>query len=158
MTELMQTLRLVHILSGAVLFGTGAGIAFFMLMADRTKSARTVADVARIVVIADFVFTASAVVIQPITGFWLVAIEGYRFTDPWITSALGLYVVAGACWLPVVRMQMEMRTLAQAAADAGEALPERYHRLYRRWFLLGWPAFGAVIAIYALMVFKPGLS
>lgn len=155
MSGLMLSLKLVHVLSGAVLFGTGAGIAFFMLMADRTRDARTVAAVARIVVIADFVFTASAVVVQPITGFWLMALEGYRPSEPWIVSALGLYVVAGACWLPVVRMQMEMRRLAEAAAAAAEPLPERYHRLYRRWFLLGWPAFAAVIGIYALMVFKP---
>ncbi len=155
---LALTLKLIHVLSGAVLFGTGAGIAFFMLMADRTKDPKTVAEVARIVVVADFIFTASAVVIQPITGFWLMALEGYRPNEPWIVSALGLYVLAGACWIPVVLMQMDMKKLAEAAAAAGEPLPERYHTLYRRWFLLGWPAFAAVIGIYALMVFKPGLA
>jgi uncharacterized membrane protein len=152
---LLALVKLVHLLSGAVLFGTGAGIAFFMLMAHRTRDARTVAEVARMVVVADFLFTATAVVVQPLTGFMLVAMEGYRLTEPWLLAAYGLYVLAGACWLPVVAFQIEMRNLARAAADKGEALPERYYTLYRRWFILGWPAFAAVVAIYALMELKP---
>jgi uncharacterized membrane protein len=155
MSLLLMLVKLVHVLSGAVLFGTGAGIAFFMWAADRTRDARAVAVVARIVVIADFVFTASAVVVQPISGGILMALEGWRLTEPWLLTALGLYVLTGACWLPVVAFQIEMKRLAEGAAAAGEPLPERYHTLYHRWFILGWPAFAAVIAIYALMLFKP---
>ncbi|WP_395943194.1 DUF2269 family protein [Brevundimonas sp.] len=148
-------LKIIHILSGAVLFGTGAGIAFFMLRAHATKDARTVAEVGRIVVMADFVFTASAVVVQPISGLGLIHLQGWSLTSPWLLAAYVLYVLIGVCWLPVVWIQYRMMTLAEQVADAGAALPAAYHRLFRWWFGLGWPAFAGVLAIYWLMVAKP---
>ena len=148
-------IKMVHILSGAVLFGTGAGIAFFMLRAHASKDPATVAAVARIVVLADYVFTASAVVVQPISGLMLIHMQGYSLTEPWLLASYGLYVVTGLCWLPVVWVQLQMKRLAEAAAADGDPLPERYHRFYRLWFLLGWPAFAAVMAIYWLMIAKP---
>lgn len=150
-------LKVIHILSGAVLFGTGAGIAFFMLRAHATKDPRTVASVGRIVVLADFVFTASAVVVQPLSGLALIYLQGYALTEPWLMAAYALYVLIGACWLPVVWFQWRMVKLAEGAVAAGGALPPSYHRLFRAWFILGWPAFAGVIGIYALMVAKPVL-
>lgn len=151
-------LLLVHVLSAAVLFGTGAGIAFFMLTAHRTGEAATVAAVGRIVVLADWVFTATAVVVQPISGVGLIALVGYDWREPWLLGAYALYVVTGLCWLPVVGIQLRMTRLAEAAAAAGEALPPAYHRLYRAWFVLGWPAFAAVVGVYALMLAKPSFG
>lgn len=148
-------LKIVHILSGAVLFGTGAGIAFFMLRAHATKDARTVAEVGRIVVLADFVFTATAVVIQPISGLGLIHLQGWSLTSSWLMAAYGLYVLIGLCWLPVVWIQYRMMKLAERAAADGAVLPVAYHRLFRWWFALGWPAFAGVLAIYWLMVAKP---
>ena len=148
-------LKVIHILSGAVLFGTGAGIAFFMLRAHATKDPRTVLSVGRIVVLADFVFTASAVVVQPITGLALIYLQGYALTEPWLMAAYALYVLIGACWLPVVWFQWRMVKLAEGAVAAGTPLPPAYHRLFRAWFILGWPAFAGVVGIYALMVAKP---
>lgn len=150
-------LKMVHILSGAVLFGTGAGIAFFMLRAHATKDPRTVASVGRIVVLADFVFTASAVVVQPLSGLALIYLQGYALTEPWLMAAYALYVLIGACWLPVVWFQWRMVKLAESAVAVGAPLPPAYHRLFRAWFILGWPAFAGVIGIYALMVAKPVL-
>ena len=148
-------LKVIHILSGAVLFGTGAGIAFFMLRAHATKDPRTVASVGRIVVLADFVFTASAVVVQPISGLALIHLQGYALTEAWLMAAYALYVLIGVCWLPVVWFQWRMVKLAEGAVAAGAPLPPAYHRLFRAWFILGWPAFAGVIGIYALMVAKP---
>lgn len=148
-------LKVIHILSGAVLFGTGAGIAFFMLRAHATKDPRTVASVGRIVVLADFVFTASAVVVQPISGLALIYLQGYGLTEPWLMAAYALYVLIGVCWLPVVWFQWRMVKLADGAVAASAPLPSAYHRLFRAWFVLGWPAFAGVIGIYALMVAKP---
>jgi len=150
-------LKYLHVIGAAVLLGTGAGIAFFMLLAHRTGEARTVAAVARIVVIADFIFTATAVVAQPITGVLLAWAVGHSLRDGWIVLSVLLYLLTGAFWLPVVRMQMRMRDLAAAAARQGVPLPAEYHRLFRLWFAFGFPAFAAVLAIFWLMIARPRL-
>jgi uncharacterized membrane protein len=151
-------LKFLHIIGAAVLLGTGAGIAFFMLLAHRTGDAATVASVARIVVIADFLFTATAVVVQPITGTLLAWIVGYSLLDGWILLSIALYLLTGAFWLPVVWMQMRMRDLAAEAVREAKPLPAQYHRLFRLWFAFGFPAFGAVVAIFWLMIAKPQLG
>ncbi len=148
-------LKFLHVIGAAVLLGTGAGIAFFMLAAHLTGRPVVIAAVARIVVIADFLFTATAVVAQPITGVALAWHLGYPLSQAWIVWSMILYVVTGAFWLPVVWMQMRLRDLAQAAADKGTALPRAYHRLFWWWFAFGFPAFGAVMAIFWLMIAKP---
>jgi len=148
-------LKYLHVIGAAVLLGTGAGIAFFMVLANRTGDPATVAAVARIVVVADFLFTASAVVAQPVTGFLLVWVAGYSLWEGWIVLSILLYLVTGAFWLPVVWMQMRMRDLAEGAARRRGPLPPPYYRLYRTWFAFGFPAFAAVIAIFWLMIARP---
>jgi len=150
-------LKFLHVIGASVLLGTGAGIAFFMLVAHLSGKVAGIAAVARIVVIADFVFTATAVVAQPITGVVLAYTVGYSLTDGWIVLSIILYVVTGLFWLPVVWMQMELRRLAEAALAAGAPLPPRYHRLFWLWFAFGFPAFGAVIAILWLMITRPDI-
>ena len=151
-------LKFVHVIGAAVLLGTGAGIAFFMLLAHRSGDARVIAGVARIVVIADFLFTASAVIIQPVSGLLLAQAMAYPLGQGWIVLSIMLYLVTGAFWLPVVWMQMRMHRLAEAAVMRGEALPGAYHRLFRWWFAFGFPAFAAVLAIFWLMIAKPDLG
>ena len=153
-----QLLKYAHIIGASVLLGTGAGIAFFMLLAHRTADAAVVAGVARIVVVADFLFTASAVVLQPVTGFLLAWWVGYSLTEGWIVLSLLLYLITGAFWVPVVFMQIKMRDLAMRAAAEGKPLPEAYHRIFRRWFAFGFPAFAAVLAIFWLMIARPQIS
>ena len=150
-------LKYLHVIGATVLLGTGAGIAFFMLLAHRTGNPATVAAVARIVVIADFLFTATAVVAQPVTGYLLMDFLGYSFREGWIAISLVLYVVTGLFWLPVVWMQARMRDLAQAAAEAGGPLPREHHRLFRTWFVFGFPAFASVMAILWLMIARPSI-
>ena len=150
-------LKFAHVIGACVLFGTGVGIAFFMWMAHRTADAAVIAATARIAIIADAVFTATAVIAQPITGAVLARAMGFSLREPWIVSSFVLYPFIGACWLPVVVIQVKLRDLARAAHDAGTPLPARYHRLFRIWFMLGWPAFGGVIAIFVLMIAKPPL-
>jgi uncharacterized membrane protein len=150
-------LKFVHIVSSTVLFGTGLGIAFFMWMAHRSGDARVIAQTARTVVIADAVFTASAVVIQLASGLALAALAGFSLREPWLATALALYVFVGACWLPVVWIQLRLLDLARAAVDQNGTLPARYHHLFSVWLWLGWPAFVGVLAIFALMIWKPAL-
>ena len=148
-------LRWLHVIGACVLLGTGAGIAFFMMMAHRGGDVRLIAGTARIVVVADMVFTATAAVAQPLTG-WLLAREtGWDLTEGWLLVSLALYVLTGACWLPVMRIRLVLRGLAAEAVRNDAALPPRYHRLYRLWFALGIPAFAAVLAILWLMIARP---
>ena len=151
-------LRWAHVIGACVLLGTGAGIAFFMLMAHRTREPALIAHTARIVVIADYVFTASAVIAQPITGALLVHAVGWSWSEGWIVLSLALYGLTGAFWLPVVWMQKQMRDLASEAATTNAPLPERYFKLYRAWFACGFPAFFAVLAIIWLMLAKPSFT
>ncbi|MER8704018.1 DUF2269 family protein [Mesorhizobium sp. M0323] len=151
-------LKFLHVIGASVLLGTGAGIAFFMLFAHRTGNAATVAAVARIVVVADFLFTATAVVAQPLTGAALAWQAGYSLSEGWIVLSIALYIFTGMFWLPVVWMQMEMRKLASQAAAAGAPLPPRYHRLFWLWFAFGFPAFAAVLGIFWLMVARPAIE
>lgn len=151
-------LKWLHVIGATVLLGTGAGIAFFMLMAHRSGDVRVIAGVTRIVVVADYVFTATAVVAQPITGALLAWTVGYSLGEGWILASIALYLLTGAFWLPVVWMQSRMRSLAAAAAAAGTALPDEYHRLFRRWFAFGFPAFTAVLAIFWLMIARPEIN
>ena len=148
-------LKTLHIVGAAVLLGTGAGIAFFMLMAHRTRDPRLVAHTAGVVVVADALFTATAVVLQPITGAGLAMLAGFPLLRGWVAASLALYVFVGSLWLPVVWMQLKMRDLARTAAAEGAALPEAYHRLWRLWFACGIPAFAAVLAVVWLMTAKP---
>jgi uncharacterized membrane protein len=148
-------LKYLHVVGAAVLLGTGAGIAFFMLAAHLGGKPVVIAAVARIVVIADFIFTATAVVVQPITGTLLALNVGYSLWDGWIAWSIVLYLITGALWLPVVWMQMRLRDLASVAAADGAALPAEYHRIFWLWFAFGIPAFAAVAVIFWLMIAKP---
>jgi uncharacterized membrane protein len=156
--EPLDILRWLHVIGAAVLLGTGAGIAFFMLMAHRTHQPALIAHVAGTVVVADLLFTATAVVAQPLTGLGLALLIGWPLTEGWLLVSLGLYVFTGLFWLPVVWIQLRMRDLARAAAREGLPLPRRYYRLFRIWFACGIPAFAAVLAIVWLMVAKPSLG
>jgi len=149
-------LKYLHVIGATVLLGTGAGIAFFMLRAHRSGDARTIAAVAKIVVLADFLFTTTAVVAQPITGV-LAREAGYSLDEGWIVASVTLYLLIGLFWLPVVWMQMRMRALAEEAAKTDGVLPAAYHRLFRTWFWFGFPAFAAVLAIFWLMIARPSL-
>jgi len=151
-------LKFLHVIGATVLLGTGAGIAFFMVIAHLSGNVATIAGVARIVVLADFVFTATAVIVQPVTGVWLVYEVGYSLKDGWIVLSIVLYIVTGVFWLPVVWMQMQIRDLAAKALNAGSALPARYHRLFWTWFAFGFPAFASVLGIIWLMITRPEIK
>jgi uncharacterized membrane protein len=150
-------LKFLHVIGATVLLGTGAGIAFFMLAAHLSLDAATIAGTARIVVRADFLFTATAVVVQPLTGVLLAWNVGYSLHEGWIAWSIVLYFFTGAFWLPVVWMQIRMRDLAAGALRDHRPLPPQYHRLFWWWFAFGFPAFGAVLAIFWLMIARPQL-
>jgi uncharacterized membrane protein len=154
---LVELLLLTHVIGATVLFGTGAGIAFFMVMAHRTRDPQLIAHVASTVVIADTIFTATAALLQPVSGYALAKLIGWPLQEGWIALSLALYVFTGLFWLPVVWIQIRLRDLARHAASTGTPLPPAYHGLYRIWFAFGIPAFLAVMAILWLMLTKPSI-
>lgn len=148
-------IKWLHILSSTILFGTGIGSAFYMLVTSLTRDARATAHVARWVVIADWAFTTPTVILQPATGWYLMHLAGLPASSGWLRWSFMLYGIAVASWLPVVWLQIQMRELARHAASAGSELPARYWSRLRWWVALGCIAFVAFVAIFYLMVLKP---
>jgi uncharacterized membrane protein len=155
MAEHYVLLKWLHVVGATVLFGTGLGTAFHFWLAWRHGDVHAVAAAARSTVVADFVFTLPAVALQPVTGLALAAAAGYPLTATWIVASIALYLVAGACWAPVVVMQLRMRELAERAARCATPLDAEFARLARRWFILGWPAFLALLVVFWLMIARP---
>jgi len=152
---IFTALKTLHILSMVLLFGTGLGSAFYKWMADRSGNLAHIAVTNRHVVLADWIFTTPTVILQPVSGLWMVYLLDIPLATPWIAASLFLYFVAGACWLPVVWLQIRMEKIAARAFAQGADLPLLYWRMARWWFWLGVPAFAAMVAVVALMVFKP---
>ena len=153
-----ETVKWIHIISAILLFGTGFGSAFYKYMADRSGNLATIAITNRHVVLADWIFTSPTVVIQPLSGFWLAHLQGYSLTTSWLLTSIVLFVLAGACWLPVVYLQIRNRNDATKALSTQSELQPRYWRDARLWFWLGIPAFSAMLVIVYLMIAKPTIQ
>jgi len=147
--------KTLHILSSTILFGTGIGIAFFMFRSFSNNNIQQKLYAANNTVLADYIFTLPAVIIQPISGFWLVWQSGYSWSEPWLIKSYFLYLLAGLCWLPVVCIQLQLKKILVQHGASTEALAKRYNTLFKIWFLLGWPAFISLLIIFYLMVAKP---
>lgn len=156
--DITDVVRWLHVLGACILLGTGTGIAFFMMMAHQSGRPAIIAHTTSVVVIADTLFTATSVVVQPITGIVLANLVGWSLTEGWIVLSLALYLLTGLFWLPVVWIQMKIRNIARAAETEGSRLPDRYFGLFRIWFACGIPAFCFVLAIVWLMVARPNIN
>lgn len=148
-------LKAIHIVSSTILFGTGLGTAFFKWIVDRSGNVAAIHVVSEKVVLADWLFTSPAIVIQAITGVTLARLMGFSLTHGWVAYAIALYCIAGLCWLPVVWLQMQMRDLARTSDSGGRPLPSAYWSYARIWFWLGVPAFLSLVVVFWLMVAKP---
>lgn len=155
--EQYEIAKYLHILSSTMLFGTGVGTAFQMVWAMRTGRVETIHSVASGVVVADWIFTTPAGLIQPLTGLWLIHLQGYSLIEPWLVITYVLYLLAFLCWAPVVHLQSRIRDLAHEALETNTPLPDAATKAYRIWFALGWPAFAALLVIFWLMLTKPAL-
>lgn len=155
--ELYLLVKWVHILSSTVLFGFGAGTAWYFWNVHLTRDPATIASVGRMVVRADWIFTGTSGVIQLASGIMLACLAGYSLAEPWLVVSYALYGLAFACWAPVVGLQIKAQRLAQAATDSGAPLDQDYARAMRLWFALGWPAFAALLGVFWLMIAKPAL-
>lgn len=147
-------IKWVHILSAILLFGTGFGSAFYKFFTDRTGNLAAMRVTNRLVVRADWLFTTPSVIIQPLTGFWMLYLTGQDMMMFWVMLSLGLYLLAGACWIPVVVLQVRMQKVTDQLED-NQPLPEHYRKMQAVWFWLGMPAFSAMLTVVWLMVLKP---
>ena len=148
------SLKTIHLMSMVVLFGTGLGSAWYKWMSDRSGNVVHIAATNRQVVLADWLFTTPTILIQPLTGVGMLLLLDIPYTTPWVMASLLLYILAGACWIPVVWLQIRMQKLSEQANLTGCALPEQYWRYARYWFWLGVPAFISMVLIVLLMVYK----
>lgn len=146
--------KFIHVLSSALLFGTGLGSAFYMFFTNLTGDVRAIAVVTRRVVWADWLFTTPTAIVQPATGLYLVHLAGMPLSVPWLAWSIGLFIFGGACWLPVVWLQIRMATMAENAARDGTPLPRLFWRYHWIWTSLGVPAFVAFVVIFYLMTVK----
>lgn len=153
--NLYLTVKTLHILSAAILFGTGIGIAFFMLRSNFSHNLQERFYAVRTTVLADYIFTLPAVILQPATGLWLVSLAGFNWTDLWLVLTYLIYLIAGICWLPVVWIQIQLKKILIHSMVKQTGLPYRYKKLLRFWYLLGIPAFTGLVVVFFLMVFKP---
>jgi uncharacterized membrane protein len=150
-------IKWIHILSSVLMVGTGLGSAFYMYFANRSGSQAAQTVVCKLVVQADWWFTTPTVIIQPLSGLWMAHLAGWPLDAPWLMTSIGLYVLAGLCWLPVVWLQLRMAALCQQAHDQQQPLPALYWTYAQRWEWLGYPAFVAMFGVFYLMVNKPAL-
>ena len=152
--EYYLVVKLIHILAAVVVTGTGAGIAFFMFMANRSNNPQAIYVTAKHVILGDWIFTTPAVITQIVSGVLLMNMQGYSYSSDWFYWVLGLFVFIGICWLPVLKIQYRLRELAKVSVELNQITPE-FRSLMKIWTLLGIPAFTAILAIFWLMVFKP---
>jgi uncharacterized membrane protein len=148
-------LKIVHVISACLLFGTGLGTAAYMFFAHRTKNIRIIAPAFRLIVKADWYFTLTSGIVQLITGMAMVFIHNLDFSSFWIWGSLLGYLIAGACWLPVVYIQIRLKNIAKQALSNREPLPTHYYKMFSAWFWLGWPAFLSLIGVFYLMANRP---
>ncbi len=148
-------IKIIHIISASVLFGTGLGTAFYMLYANLQKDTKLIAKATTEVVIGDWLFTLTSGVIQAMTGFILIYLKGYSLLSFWVLASILSYVIAGVCWVPVVWLQIRCRDLAIFASANTISLPDEYKTYFRIWWLLGIPAFTLLVIVFYLMTNKP---
>lgn len=148
-------IKTIHIISSVLLVGTGFGSAFYLYFVNRSHNLAAIVVVSHLVIRADWWFTTPAVIVQPISGYWMIQMAGWPLSTPWIALSLALYALAGLCWLPVVLLQIKMHKMAEQCLSQGNELPAQYWTWARYWEWLGYPAFIAMIGVYYLMVNKP---
>ncbi|UTW56379.1 DUF2269 domain-containing protein [Kordiimonas sp. SCSIO 12610] len=153
--DLYSGIKTLHIISATILFGTGMGTAFFMFRSMFTDNMHEKLYAVRNTVLADYIFTLPAGIIQPMTGFWLIWNLGYSPFEFWLILTYALYIIALICWLPVVWIQIQLKNILIECDRTNSPLPIRYHRMFKIWFWLGWPAFIGLVGIFYLMVTKP---
>ena len=147
-------LKWVHILSAMLLIGTGLGSAFYVWRANRAGNLQAIRFMLKNVILADWLFTVPPIILLPVTGLWLMRVNGYMFSTLWLWVSMVLFIITGLCWIPAAILQYKMKALADQTFGQ-EKLPTIYWKYERTWFCLGIAAFPPTLVIISLMIFKP---
>jgi uncharacterized membrane protein len=153
-------LKLIHVLSSTLLLGTGLGVAVLLFASYKEGHVDFLRTTANHVMIADWLIVAPAVVVQLVTGIWLTSYLGIPFGSAWFVAVLGLFFFAGACWLPMAWIQFQLSHLAVRDHEerVDDAAHSRDRGLMSIWACCAVLAFGALFALFWLMVFKHGMT
>jgi uncharacterized membrane protein len=159
MLDTIFTIKFVHLLAAAAMFGTWLCLASFMLLAHRSGNTSVVALTSQFVVTIEKTIMIAALALQPISGFPLaVAIGLSPFGELWIDISLVLYAVILVCWIAAFRIEIRIRGLARDAALDSRPLPNAYRALFRRWSMLAGPVLAGMAVVVALMIWQPRLD
>ena len=83
-------------------------------------------------------------------------VTGTPINAPWLIVSYVLYLVAFGCWVPAAHAaDSGPRPRRGRSVVAGAPLRYAYHQAMKRWFVLAWPGFGALVLIFLLMIAKP---
>jgi len=159
MIDLIFAIKFVHVLAAAAMLGTWLCLAAFMLLAHRSGNTSVVALTSRFVVRIELMVVAAAVALQPVSGLPLAAAIGVSpFGEFWIVAASVLYLIVVAAWIAAVRLEIRIRDLTREAVLGSAPLPAVYWRWFRIWSALAGPILAGMVAIFALMIWKPRLD
>jgi uncharacterized membrane protein len=145
-----------HIVSGFVLFaGMVLAAAGWHLARSRTAPGE-VALVLRLCRIGAMAVAGATMSVLAF-GLWLVDLQRRRFSDAWISWAIGLLLVAMIAGIVGGQKPKKARLLAQRVSDEGGAEPAELRRLLDdpASAALNYLAAGCILVILFLMVFKP---
>ncbi len=153
---LYQAFVYAHILGVILLAGNITITAFWKVLADMTKDASLIAFANRGVIIADWIFTLSGIVLT-LGGGIAISIMGQwpLFEVSWLSWSVFWFIVAGLLWMVfLVPLQIRQMRAAKLFADTG-IIPDSYWRDARLWITLGLIATVPLLIILYLMVVKP---
>lgn len=151
-----EALLFLHLL-GAFLFVSGAVVAAVVQLAargrDRPSEVAALLRVARTGVVLVGVGTLLVFGF----GIWLAEDAGYGLGEPWVSWAMGLFVLSLVLGGLGGRKDRHTRELAQRLAQDGDHPSEELaHRLHdTRAAVLNWASGALVVVILVLMVWKP---
>jgi len=143
---------------GAFLFVSGAvAVGALHTLATRREKPSEVASLLSLTRPAVAVVGAGALLtLGP--GAWLVHEEGWSWADGWISAALVLWIVSVVLGGIGGRSARHTRYLAERLAAEGDRSSDELHRALAdpTARALNYGSFLAVVAVLALMIWKPG--
>jgi uncharacterized membrane protein len=153
-----QWLLVFHVTGAFLVIGGAVFGGIFNFAALRRERPSEIVVLFRLVRIAVASISAG-MVLTLVFGIWLVAdLDFVKWSNSWVIIALILWVVANALGGAGGRREKETRALAERLAAEGDAPSSELRARMRDplTLALSWGSGAVVIAILAIMIWKPG--